>query len=132
MAERRSLGDALSLSSEKLAFIHGDESSAKAPPIKRGRKPTAKTVDISLPSETTEAQNTTQRRRASEHDFDIPNANELLDEVLVPLTTRLPHRLIQSLRRLCLEQRLRHAKPDNIQEITKVALGEWLLRQAKK
>lgn len=132
MVERRSLGDALSISPEKLAFIHGDESIPLTPPNKRGRKPNSTTVDLSLPTQRGEIQSTKQQRRTPARDFDVPNANEVLNEVLVPLTTRIPHRLIQSLRRLCLEQRLRHAKPDSIQEIVETALTEWLLRQSAK
>ena len=129
MVERRSLGEALLNSPEKIAFIHGDESPPSKPPDKRGRKPAAKTVDISLPAEAADVQSTRQRRRTPERDFDVPNANELLNELLVPLTTRLPHRLIQSLRRLCLEQQLRHAKPDSIQEIIEAALEDWLSKR---
>lgn len=127
MVERRSLGDALSISPEKLAFIHGDES----PPLttaNKGGTPTSKAVDLPLPVESPKVPSTRQRRRNTDRDFDVPNANEVLNEVLVPLTTRLPHRLIQSLRRLCLEQQLRHATPDSIQEIVEAALEDWLAK----
>jgi len=58
-----------------------------------------------------------------------PEASDLLDQVLVPVTVRLPHRMAQALRRAHLEQRLKHAKPDTQQEIVEEALGDWLLRQ---
>ncbi len=132
MVERRSLGDALSISPEKLAFIQGDESSPMTPPNKRGSRPASKTVELSLPTEGAEVQSTRQRRRNSERDLEVPNANEVLNEVLVPLTTRLPHRLLQSLRRLCLEQQLRHATPDSIQEIVEAALEDWLAKRHTK
>ena len=50
----------------------------------------------------------------------------MLDQVLVPVTIRLPHRTAQALRRAYLEQRLKHAKPDTQQEIVAEALGDWL------
>jgi hypothetical protein len=125
IAERRSLGDALSISPEKLAFIHGDEK----PSIKRGPETASNTVDLPLSKETPQGQSTKPRRRNTERDLDLPNANDVLNEVLVSLTTKLPHRLIQSLRRLCLEQRLRHAKPDSIQDIVAAALQDWLAKQ---
>jgi hypothetical protein len=126
MVERRSLGDALSISPEKLAFIHGDESPPLKTPDKRGQEPASKMVDLSPPPERTQAQSARQRRRTP--GIDVPNANEILNEVLVPLTTRLPHRLIQTLRRLCLEQQLRHATPDSIQKIVEAALEDWLAK----
>jgi len=49
----------------------------------------------------------------------------------VPLTTRLPHRLVQSLRRICLEQKLKHAKPDSIQEVVETALEDWLSKRLR-
>lgn len=53
-------------------------------------------------------------------------ASEVLDQMLVPVTVRLPHKLANSLRRAQLEQRLKHAKPDTQQEIVEQALGAWL------
>lgn len=128
MAERRSLDDALNISPEKLAFIHGDES----PPTKRTQPATASTAKSSLVVETPHVQISRQRRRNSERDFEVPNVNEVLDEVLVPLNARIPHRLMQSLRRLHFERKLQQAKPDSIQEFVAAALEDWLAkRQAK-
>lgn len=124
MAERRTLGDALSITPDKLAFIHGDESSQS----ERSQKATSKTVDVSLSAEAGEVRSGRQKRRTKEREFVVPNANELLGEVLVPLTTRIPHRLIQSIRRLCLERQLSHAKPDSIQKIIEAALEDWLAK----
>ncbi len=132
MVERRALGDALSISPEKLAFISGDEPPSMTPASKRGRKSKPKTVDVSLPAKRPDVQGATQRRRSPEREYDVANATEVLNDVLVPLTTRLPHGMIQSLRRLCLEQRLRYAKPDSIQEIVQAALEDWMLRQPAK
>lgn len=134
MAERRSIGDALALSTEKLAFIQGQESRPAQEPPRRGRKPRTKTIDLSPVEEKSEPDETPRiRRPRSRHDPEqnIPNANDVLNEVLVPLTTRLPHRLMQSLRRTCLEQRLQHAKPDSIQEIIETSLEDWLGKKRK-
>ena len=133
MAERRTLGDALTMSPETLAFIKGDESAVKSSlsnPV-----PVVRTIELAS-TETHEANKpelsttrTTARRHRPRSEATLPNANEVLDDLLVPLTTRLPHRLVQSLRRVCLEQRLRHAKPDSIQEIVETAIESWLAKQ---
>jgi hypothetical protein len=132
MVERRTLGDALTMSPEKLAFIKGDESAAKS---SRPTDPVARTIELAStgvndadkaePSATRNA----ARRQRQRSEAVMPNAIEVLDDLLVPLTTRLPHRLVQSLRRMCLEQRLRHAKPDSIQEIVETAIESWLAKQ---
>lgn len=130
MAERRTLGDALTMSPEKLAFIKGDESAVKS--SLPNTEPVVRTIELAS-TDSNEAnkpeppttRNTTRRQRPRS-EAATPNASEVLDDLLVPLTTRLPHRLVQSLRRVCLEQRLRHAKPDSIQEIVEVAIDSWL------
>lgn len=140
MADKRSLGEAL-LTPEKLAFIQGEgtvSANAHAPSgnihrPRRGRRPKAKTVDIELGGESPAIESAPRIRRPRERHEAVsalPNANEVLDEVLVPLTTRIPHRLVQSLRRVCLERRLQHQTPDSIQEIVEEAIGDWLSRQA--
>jgi hypothetical protein len=137
MADRRSLGDALTLTPEKLAFIQGEGASSSTTPTsslpRRGRKPKERTVDVELSSDSHEPTDTPRISRPREKhavSSSLPNANEVLDEVLLPLTTRVPHRLIQSLRRVCLERRLQHQKPDSIQEIVEEAIANWLSRQA--
>lgn len=133
MTERRSLGEALSLSTEKLAFIKGQESSTEEP-SEKSRKPRTKTIDLSSVEETLDPEQEPRIRRPrsrQESEPTIPNASEVLNEVLVPLTTRLPHRLVQSLRRLCLEQRLQHAKPDSIQEIIETCIEDWLAKKRR-
>lgn len=156
MADKRSLGDALTLTPEKLAFIQGEGASSSIasasmasgsmapgtvapssmppsadPPPRKGRKP--KTVEIELATSDKPSPEHTPRIRRAEQRRDgsakFPSANDVLDEVLIPLTTRIPHRLHQSLRRVCLERRLQHQKPDSIQEIVEEALGEWLSRR---
>ena len=133
MAERRTLGDALTMSPEKLAFIKGDESAAMS--SRSNSNEVVRTIDLASPEahdankpEPTTTR-TTIRRQRPRSEAATPNASEVLDDLLVPLTTRLPHRLVQSLRRMCLEQRLRHAKPDSIQEIVETAIESWLAKQ---
>ncbi len=133
MAERRTLGDALTMSPEKLAFIKGDGSQEALSRPKRD--PVERTIDL-VSTSSNEAKEpeplparTRARRQSPRAEPAMPNASEVLDDLLVPLTTRLPHRLVQSLRRVCLEQRLRHAKPDSIQEIVETAIQSWLAKQ---
>ena len=57
-----------------------------------------------------------------------PEASEILDQVLVPVTIRLQHRTAQALKRAYLEQKLRHAKPDTLQEIGEEAFAQWLTK----
>lgn len=133
MAERRTLGDALTLSPEKMAFIKGDETEDTASRAKRDA--VVRTIDLPNPDakEVDKAEplppRTVIRRQRSRGEAATPNASDVLDDLLIPLTTRLPHRLVQSLRRVCLEQRLRHAKPDSIQEIVETAIENWLAKQ---
>lgn len=138
MADRRSLGDALALSPEKLAFIQGSEVKGGTVPPNPVRKETTKTVELPSSGDTNAAETQTERARPRERrqrqraSVTVPPGSDgLLDKMLVPLTTRLPHGLVQSLRRMCLEQRLEHAKPDSIQEIVQTALEDWLLKQTR-
>jgi hypothetical protein len=136
MADKRSLGEALALTPKELAFIQGSDEKAGNGSTRPVRKET-RTIDLPLseaadmetelePSRPRERQ---KRQRAAETAFSI--GGDALDKMLVPLTTRLPHGLVQSLRRMCLEQRLQHAKPDSIQEVVQTALEHWLLKQSR-
>jgi hypothetical protein len=133
MTERRTLGDALTMSPEKLAFIKGDESAVTS--SRSNTNEVVRTIELASTevNETSKPEpptpRTTARRQRPRSEAALPNASEVLDLLLVPLNTRLPHRLVQSLRRMCLEQRLRHAKPDSIQEIVETAIESWLAKQ---
>jgi hypothetical protein len=138
MVDRRSLGEALALSPEKMAFIQGGDVTGGAVPSKAVAKNTTRTIE--LPSSTKsdvaaltpEAVPTRERqRRPRASETARPESDELLDKMLVPVTTRLPNGLVQSLRRLCLEQKIHHAKPDSIQEVVHAALEEWLLKRTR-
>jgi hypothetical protein len=120
------------MSPEKLAFIQGDSSPPASEPSRRGQKPAAETIDLSVSAEAAEVidqERPRARRRTGNVKGEIPNANEVLNQVLVPLTTRLPRRTVQALRRVCLEQQLQDAKPDSIQEIMEAAVHAWLSKQ---
>lgn len=132
MAERRKLSDAIKLSPETVAFIEGRAKPEPAQvkvlekPVTLAANPTThprEAVDLgeSTQQRPTERQHRRKGRSASDSD-------ELLDQVLVPVTIRVPRRIAQSLRRAYLEQRLNSLKPGTQQEIVQEALTDWLNR----
>lgn len=136
MADKRSLGEALALSPEKLAFIQGGESKtghASPKPVRNETRtielPSSDASAVDRQREPIQPRERQKRQRTSEATFS--GSGDVLDKMLVPLTTRLPHGLVQSMRRMCLEQRLQHAKPDSIQEIVQTALEHWLQKQPR-
>lgn len=129
MGERRSLGDALEMTPAKLAFIKGQGAEGEkqvAAKVEARQDAAEKTIDLEAPK----AQNQKAARRSSRgrQSQDSPEASEILDQVLVPVTIRLPHRTAQALKRAYLEQKLRHAKPDTLQEIGEEAFAQWLTK----
>ena len=136
MAERRSLGQAMTMSPEKVAFIKGDaspkvSSPAVAPESAKPREEEGHEGSEPSPAKEVREERKVRVARRQERLRTVlhqPDANEILDRVLVSLTIRLPHRTAQALRRAYLEQRLAHSKPDTQQEIAQVAIGEWLSR----
>ena len=59
-----------------------------------------------------------------------PNrSSELLDDILVPLTTKLRRRTVQALRRSYLEQKLAGRTPATQQDIIEEAIECWLERR---
>jgi hypothetical protein len=117
----------------KMAFIKGQSEAEPLPPIAApAAKAAEKTIEIEVSKKETESVKEPaariSRRSSRRSHQDAPNANEVLDQVLVPVTIRLSHRTAQALRRAYLEQRLKHAKPDTQQEIAEDALSDWLLR----
>jgi len=134
MTNRRTLGSAIDMTPEKLAFIHGESRAAAKPPA---APPMAtaevKTIDVGISSKTAESANESPsrppRRGPQRVRQDAPDAGEILDRVLVPVTIRLRHRLASALKRAYLEQKLQCEKPDTQQEIVEEALGNWLSRR---
>ncbi len=135
MVNRRSLAEAMTMSPEKVAFIKGDTAakvtSREVAP--ESTKPREETIEVPEPAPAKEVREERKGRIVRRQErlrtvLHQPDANEILDRVLVSLTIRLPHRTAQALRRAYLEQRLAHSKPDTQQEIAQVAIGEWLSR----
>jgi hypothetical protein len=134
MVDRRSLGDVMEMTPEKLNFIKGRKASEATPP-EAAPKPLREAVEIEVASKANgadrvrESKSRPNRRTNRRNGTQVAEVSEVLDQVLVPVTVRLPHRMAQALRRAHLEQRLKHAKPDTQQEIVEEALGDWLARQ---
>lgn len=134
MAERRSLANAMEMTPAKMAFIKGQEADRAMPQAAASAANTSdeKTIELGTPGTESEAQkeprSRASQRSARSRSQQGPEASELLDQVLVPVTIRLQHRIAQALRRANLEQRLKHAKPDTQQDIAEEALTNWLIR----
>lgn len=126
MAERRTLGDAMT--PEKIAFIQGS-AGKQGKALRAEEKPQApaKTIELNERASSGETEAGSSRRRSRGRAREAqPQASEILDQVLVPVTLRLQHRTAQALKRAYLEQKLKHAKPDTLQEIGEEALSDWL------
>lgn len=142
MANRRSLGDALALTPDKLAFIQGApakpalvvaepviENPVKVEPViavevpdveegreePRGPRPTSRNQNRRSSARKTD-------NRPSESDMQMLGMANLL----VPLTTRLQPSTAAALKRAGLEQKLRGQNPATVQEIVEIAVSEWL------
>jgi hypothetical protein len=124
----------MEMTPDKLAFIKGEGSKQTGSPAKAAAPVAAveKVIDVEpsgRPSEPfKEASPKVNRRSSRRATQESLAASEVLDQVLVPVTIRVPHRTAQALRRAYLEQRLKHVKPDTQQEIVEEALGDWLFR----
>lgn len=118
----------MDLTAEKLAFIQGQ--GQKISPKTETRQSEEKLVEIETASESVEstkiAEPRVRRKTARRINSDIPVPSDVLDQVLVPVTIRLPHKIAQALKRAYLEQRLKHALPDTQQQIVEEALEVWL------
>ena len=138
MANRKSMNDALTLSPDKLAFIHGGKAanesgnepvlakvvevpatsgeaghpepeSPPVPAVRRGRKPRTASQEVEL-----------------SRDFSDQPSFEGYQPIWVPLTTRLSPATAEGLRRAALELRLQRRKPHTQQEIVEAAIRHWL------
>lgn len=143
MVNRRSLGEALSLSPSKVAFIQGTpqavesvatsvpgpaevvdqpnsgEESERAEP----EAPVSGRGDMPTRSPTRRTKSRTRADRETR-----PTSSGLgMANLLAPLTTRLQPTTAAALKRAGLEQRLRGAQPATVQEIAEVAITEWLI-----
>ncbi len=121
----------MDMTPEKLAFIKGQSQAAPNSQAATSlAKVEEKTIEVAVSKKVTESERElsprSSRRTNRRAIQETRGASEVLDQVLVPVTIRLPHRTAQALRRAYLEQRLKHAKPDTQQEIVEEALGDWL------
>jgi hypothetical protein len=133
MAERRSL--AMSLTPEKMAFIHGAPVApvASPEPVRAAAEvPVTSTEPPPAAAERSAEQEeprTTRRRarRATRPSIqESMQAYPGLANLLVPLTTRLQPSTAAALKRAGLEQKLRGEQPATVQEIAEEAIQEWL------
>lgn len=117
----------MEMTPEKVAFIKGESKPAAV-----NAKLEEKTIEMETPPKQPDPPRVSARRASRTSNrrstIDTRGASEVLDQVLVPVTIRLPHRTAQALKRAYLEQRLKHAKPDTQQEIVEEALADWLGR----
>ncbi len=126
----------MEMSPAKLAFIkRGGEANQAETPDEPAAAAAVKTIDVEpsqpRPDAAREQRPRATRRSARQRSsHESPEASEVLDQVLVPITIRLPHRTAQALRRAHLEQRLKHAKPDTQQEMVEEAILDWLSKHA--
>ncbi len=143
MANRRTLGDAMTLSSDKLAFVQGTEgkvAALAATPPKQEMAPSPLTVvppepghELMVEEDETRAPTGRSPSRSSRS----KSRNEEIDDTIllrmsrrwVPLTTKLQPRTAAALKRAGLEQRLRGGEPATVQEIVEIAVADWLVDQ---
>jgi hypothetical protein len=138
MADRRSMGDALALSPDKLAFIHGEKAVAEA-----GRGPDKvqaadRYLDKPEPAREESGPSSSPIRRRGRRPKVVPPeprvALEVFDRtysgdlppLLVSLTTRLSPATAEALRRAALEQKIQRRRPHTQQEIVEAAVHHWL------
>ena len=148
--KRRSIGAALDMSDEKMAFIKGGIPSL-VPPIANS-SPNSTVVELTKSQElkvasaepapirepedepVVEAQSpptaqTPRRSRVRNSRRDQANAEEGMPgmaNLLIPLTTRLSPATATALKRAGLEQKLYGRKPSTVQEIAEEAIRSWL------
>jgi hypothetical protein len=129
MADRRSIADALALTSEKLDFIHSDKPVSKQSRAKPEENSEEAQTDDSPEPEVGEATDPRQAVRRSRRPKELhpPQTPTLLSDLLVPLTSRLQPATAQALHRAHLERKLANRRATQ-QEIVEEALHDWLRR----
>jgi hypothetical protein len=138
MIKRRSMGTALELNSDKLAFIQGEK--AVVGGDTQPEKPPAMDRSLDKPEPAGQEAGPSSprvRRRGRRPKMAPPEplvGPEILGRnyvgdfppLLVSLTTRLSPGTAEALRRAALEQRLQRRRPHTQQEIVEVAVRHWL------
>src|ERR1051326_1016254 len=129
MVERRSMTDAMALTPEKLAFIHGDQ----AKPEQGSKVSRPQVVEVQAPGERVDSAKQVkatppERRRGrrpktvqpalvSPVVSDEAEGSQFLPPLLASITTRLSPATAEALRRAALEQKLKRRRPHTQQEI---------------
>ena len=142
MVNRRTLGDAMTLNSDKLAFIKGaagtPASTVATPQTSEAAVSSVAVVPTESPNEpfgeAAETQPTTgrspSRRSRSRGRSEASDDSILLvmSQRWIPLTTKLQPSTAAALKRAGLEQRLAGATPATVQEIVEIAVADWLAK----
>jgi hypothetical protein len=136
MAERRTLSAAIDVTAEKMAYIRSG--TAAVPPVAVATSVAHEEAqNAALEESTPSAQKKRSRPRFSDYTPSTSKQNRVqtstpfLDQILVPLTTRIRPETANALRRICLERKLRREKPDSAQDIVELALHQWLTSQSE-
>lgn len=131
MSERRSMADAISLSPEKLDFIHGAASANGGIPRQhvafRLHEPDRNPPTSEKPSARRRARVTRNARTKSTLTNVTPAATPQ-PNLLAPVTIRLTPETADALRRICLERRLTRKMPFTQQQVVEIAIRDWLSR----
>lgn len=122
----------MTLSPDKLAFIRkGSEAGMETLKEKPEASEPEKTIDLGEERPEPAVEGTRPQRRRSRARSAVqeePEANEILDRMLVPVTIRLQNRTAQSLKRASLERELQRVRPHKVQDIAEEAIAEWLTK----
>ena len=139
MVERRTISDAVDLSPKLDAFIKTGVPPLTTPPPRTSAPASTESVPsetlVELPRSPGASNRLRTRSRRTPRNADVNDDGEagsqsasILDEMLVPLTTKLRRKTVHSLRRAYLEQKLNGQTPATQQEIIEEAVAEWLRR----
>ncbi len=129
MSERRTVTDAVLATTKLDAFI---KSGVPTEPPPAQLTVTELATVREAATRPTRTASTKPRRRTIRDDKDgsTPTsdgqAQSVLDDLLVPVTTKLRRRTLQALRRAYLEQKLNDRRPATQQEIIEEAVAAWL------
>jgi hypothetical protein len=138
MVDRRSMGDALALTPDKLAFIHGEKAVVETGRGAEKIQAPDRSLDKAEPAHQEPGPSRARIRRPGRRPKVAPPealpAAENLDRtfpgdfppLLVSLTTRLSPATADALRRAALELRLQRRRPHTQQEIIEAAVRHWL------
>lgn len=120
----------MTLSPDKLAFIRG--SGTTPPTVEPKEAKTSapeRTIDLGETKDEPPAERPQRKRsRGKAATQDEPEASEILERMLVPVTIRLQNRTAQALKRASLERELQRIHPHKVQDIAEEAIADWLAK----